>query len=202
MRRLLALLTGVGAFVIGGVTYRVFRPAPGVSAAELLDAGIEDYCVRALVECDGRVAEECRDLPDGGRRRRYATVRMGAYSCERDGGAATALVFRPPRCFEFVSEDLCRVLEPDSCSDPQACGDDGQGPRWRAVQAPCACRIPGQMCRFPNPDGGLGLPMELGATYRPPWTGPGCQPKACVELAGEQGQSWPDECLLPDGGAP
>lgn len=196
---LLSLLVAVGVATIGGVTYSLFRPAPGVSLAELRDAGIDERCEQVLVECHGRVAPSCRDLPDGGRRPRYATIRTGAYVCERDGGNP-ALIYRFPRCFEPISEDYCEVLS--ACDDAQACGEDEDGPKWRPAQAPCACRIPGQMCRSPNPDGGLGIPMQLGVTYRPPWTGPGCQPKACVEVAGEQGQSWPDECLLPDGGVP
>lgn len=194
MKRLLVLLAFVGTATISGVSYLLLRLEGGVTLEELRDAGLDERCAPALLECDGRVAEECRDLPDGGRRRKYASVRTQAYVCERDAGRP-ALLFRFPRCFRPLSEDFCRLIDETACSDAQACGEDESGqPKWRAVQQACACRAIGQLCRTVLPDGGL-VPMAFGTTYPPPFVGAGCQPKACVELAGEWGESMPSECL-------
>lgn len=215
--RLYALLVATGMGVIGGMTYVFLRPVPGVTLDMLRDGGIEDVCSPVLLECDGRLLDVdwpledggiledvCRGLPDGGLRRRYLTARIGAYLCDKDAGDTRAsLIFRWPACFRPLSEDFCRVINPDACDDSQACGDDDAGsPNWRAWQQPCACRTPGTICAVPNPDGGTAINGKLGVTLPPPWGGAGCVPKACSELAGEWRQSWPDECLLGDGGMP
>ncbi len=209
-QRLAALLFATGTLVAGGVTYLVLSPRPGVTLEDLRDAGIDARCNPALVECDMRLREACRTKPDGGRRPRYLTVRMGGYLCERDAGYPI-LVKRLARCLEPIDDSFCRVVEADGCSDSEACGDDvadsndedsSPQPRFRAWLQSCACRTPGTVCARANPDGGTAINIPLGVTWPYPVGGAGCVRKACVEVAGEQGQSWPDECRLADGGMP
>jgi hypothetical protein len=53
---------------------------------------------------------------------------------------------------------------------------------------PCACST-GSDCFLAGPEQ---EPAPLGVTLQPGWTGAGCKPKTCVELAGSS--SWPEEC--------
>lgn len=61
----------------------------------------------------------------------------------------------------------------------------------------CACRRATGTCQYRN-DAGTLVTAPLGRTLGPGyppfevWSGAGCQPKACVELAGET--SWPSAC--------
>lgn len=189
MRKLKALLAAVGLATIGGVAFLVVVPKEGVTRADLLDAGITEHCDPVVVTCAGR--DLCRNVrADGGLSPRYRTIRALAYRCDRPGEQEPALILRTtqPECFEPLGGDTCEVVG--------ATVDDG-GTGVQAEPDRCACRQRGQMCRYPNPDGGLGIPMNLDQTYPPPFSqhvGAGCVRKACVEAAGEQGMSMPEEC--------
>lgn len=198
--KLRALLLLVGTLGVGGVTYFVAVPRVTTSRAELLDAGVNQFCDPAHLECQVRV--HCRGLPDGGLRPRYGTVEVKGYLCNRDSGT-DVLILRWPRdggndCYEPVgpSEDACTFVEPPgTCADNSVCDDSNGGTPIRAAQDRCACRQPDAgLCRTPNPDGGVALQIPLGATVAAPFAGAGCVRKVCAEVNGEQGQSWPQEC--------
>ncbi len=55
----------------------------------------------------------------------------------------------------------------------------------------CACRTKLGACDANLRDGGYGS-APFGRTLAPGWSGPGCERKACVELAGSS--SWPNVC--------
>jgi hypothetical protein len=199
--RLRNLLTVVGVVVIGGATaYLVVTPKPGINRAELLDAGIADHCRPAHIEAQVRINDVCRDLPDGGMRRRFATVETKGYLCDRDAGP-DAIVIRWPRqqgedCFELLSETAVRIIgDAGACVDSAVCDDTSGPPTPRAGLDRCACRRPDAgPCRTPNPDGGTAINEGAGYTIFPPFVGAGCFRKPCHELDGYQGESWPSEC--------
>lgn len=59
---------------------------------------------------------------------------------------------------------------------------------------PCACKaLDAGSCSHPARDDPLTVePVPVGMTVPPGWSGPGCFPKACIQLAGHS--SWPSEC--------
>lgn len=183
--RLRALLAAIGLVTISGTLYMLATVRPGVSRADLLDAGITAECDPVQVACAGR--DLCRNtLADGGLSPRYLTLRMLGYQCNRDGGDPLLILrVTQPNCFEPVGPpgDACQVLG--------ATFDDG-GLGVQGLPDRCACRARGQVCR--KPDGGL---MTFDTTYPAPFAqyiGAGCTRKVCSEMAGEQGQSMPSEC--------
>lgn len=209
--KLRALLAVVGTLIIGGTGYLVVRPLPGVTRADLVDAGVLGFCDPALVECQVRSNPLC-PLPDGGPRPRYGTLRTKALVCDRDAGAP-ALLFRWPKangteCFEIAGDpsDVCTVLEVGTCSDGTLCPEDSSGEQpVRAVLGKCACRAAAGVCRVPLLDGGTPAdkalwtgtntrPAPSGVTFPPPFAGPGCVEKVCSILNGDQGSDWPDTC--------
>jgi hypothetical protein len=198
LRKLLPLLALTGGLTVGGVTYTVLTPRPGVTRAQLLDAGVADICSPVLVTCQVRVAQACRALPDGGQRPLYGTVSTQAMLCPQN-----SLLLRWPKagganCFELTgpSDTACEVV-PNGCADnPALCAEDPTGEQAVRVDVDrCACRNPAAgLCRYPNPDGGTALNVPLGVTWPAPFAGAGCVRKVCQELAGDQGSSWPAEC--------
>lgn len=197
--KLAALLVGLGTVYFGGTTYRLVGPAEGVRIVDLRDAGLAGLCSPALLECQVRIADACRLRPDGGLRLKYGTVEDPVFVCPSSGDdlivanwpTFTTDAGRERPCFEPAGpiEDACRFTD--------ACNDGGT-----ACQAPtrfsndrCACRGATGACRIPNPDGGVGIAQPFGTTIGPGATGAGCVRKACQELNGDQGESWPTaEC--------
>lgn len=100
------------------------------------------------------------------------------------------------RVVELVSS-LPEDFEPIACEvvkghalDSMACVLTG---RNEVAPFDCACRKATGDCRVPSLDGGM-EPAPFGVTLSAGrWDGD-CLPKACVEMAGEQGQSWPGDC--------
>lgn len=203
MRRLLALVALGGFVTLGGVTYRLFQPEEGVTRAQLLDAGFADVCAPAVIACEGRLDDDCRERPDGGLRPRYVTLRLQAIRCEVDGGqylwprfprAQVRECFRPLRGLD----ESCVVVDATCASTPDICAaglDDA--PPWTAAQDACACRrkpdAGGGNCFTALPDGGP-INTPYGVTVQPPFVGAGCVRKPCVEALGEWGASMPEEC--------
>lgn len=66
----------------------------------------------------------------------------------------------------------------------------------RNVPQECACRGSSGDCKVSDPKG-IPADAPLGVTLGPEsaWAGPGCIPKACVEMAGAS--SWPSACPKP-----
>lgn len=188
-KKLIALLAVLGTATIGGVQYYLAGVKPGVTRAELLDAGIDDACDPVEISCQGR--DLCQNMrADGGLSPRYRTVKMLAWQCVRPGNPTPVLVTRLPMqsghdCFEPLGEDACQVVG--------ASFDDGGSPSVAVDVDRCACRERGKICRYQEADGGLTL-MQFAQTYPSPFTGAGCVRKSCVEAMGEQGMSMPEEC--------
>lgn len=193
-QKLKALLVASGMAVIGGVTFLVASPKPGVVRAELLDAGIDESCDPVEVSCQGR--DLCQStLADGGLSRRYRTVKTQAWRCDRPGELDPLLIIRWPKqggrdCFEPIgSDDACRVTG--------ASFDDGGSPALAVDQDRCTCRARGQQCRRFNPDGGAGILIDFARTYdsmSAPFVGAGCTRTPCEAAAGEPDLALADEC--------
>ncbi len=194
MRRLRALLLPAGLVFVGGVAYLFARPEPGVTVADLLDAGIDEHCER--VQFTAEVRDRCQNtLPDGGLSPRYRSVRDVAYVCQNDAGPPVLIprwFTRPAlrNCYAVVSEDSVQILGPTF--------DDG-GQAVLPEPGRCACRARGQVCRWTGMDGGLQL-MGFNNTYeaaQAPFVGPGCVRRNCVEWdeGDGTGHSMPRECL-------
>ena len=200
--KLAALLVAFGSALIGGKSYRLAGMADGVRVADLRDAGLAAFCSPALLECQVRIASDCRLRADGGLRPRYGTVEDTVFVCPAVGDdlvitnwpTYTNELGRERPCFEPAGafESVCAFT--DNCDDGgTACQG---GPHYSADR--CACRGAAGACRTPNPDGGTGIAQPFGVTIRAPFAGAGCVRKACEELQGDLGQSWPEgECPLP-----
>lgn len=188
MNKLRSLLAVVGMMSIGGVLYLLTQVKPGVTRADLLDAGIAQECDPVQVSC--QVRQTC--FPN---QARYGTVQKLAFQCDRDGGVPVLIALWPKGdsgadCFEPVGPpDTACVVQGASFDD------GGDLTRTTADQDRCACRpTDGGVCRFQSPDGSTPL-MHFRETYRAPFAGAGCVRKSCEEFAGELGQSMPPECL-------
>lgn len=196
--KLAALLVGLGTILFGGNTYRLLGPADGVRMVDLRDAGLQHLCNPALLECQVRVANECRRRADGGLRLKYGTIEDPVFICPVPGDdiiianwpTYTTDAGKERPCFEPAGpiETACRFT--DNCNDG---GTACQAPT-RFNNDRCSCRTAAGACRLPNPDGGVAIAQPIGVTIGPGATGAGCQKKACEELNGDQGESWPPEC--------
>jgi hypothetical protein len=198
--RLRALLVATGVLIVGGTAYITARPGPGVTRADLLDAGIAEDCDKVLIAC--QVRNHCRHLPDGGTARRYGTVRGAGYLCQRAG--ADVLISRWPKgdagedCYEMAGDSACRILQaPGTCDDAEVCADTGEAQTPVAVALDqCFCRnADAGACRRVLPDGGLGANLPRNVTYAGDVAGAGCVRKVCSEAAGEWGESMPTVCM-------
>lgn len=181
-------LVALGVLVIGGTVYEVAKPKPGTGAAYLSDAGLFDF-PQARLRCPVRNLCPSRGA-------RYGTWE----TCARDLRSVDAgLVLQWPTqpdggdCIEVLGP--CEFTDDGGVGDDGFCaGDGGQGSRFpSAITADlCAC-APDDGCLVRLDDGGTG-PAPRGVTLAPnTWSG-SCARKACIEVAGEQGQSWPQEC--------
>lgn len=188
------LLGVVGVLAVGGVTYRVLAPRPGVTVGDLRAASIFAECPPQLLTCAVRqTSAACYPA-----QRRYRTLETAAFVCSTDGGLG-GLLFRWPRqggqdCVE-VAGDPSEACTLAPCNGDPLCADDGGTSfDFRAAQDRCACRpSDGGVCRYQLPDGGTPL-MKFGLEYQAPFAGAGCVRKACGEMDGDQGLSMPPEC--------
>lgn len=195
MSRIKTLLVLVGIATLGGTTYLITTPRPGVTWPELLDAGLAGRCTARLVECRARYV--C------GARPRYVTAQTKAAVCDIPGDDQLVVLRWPVdggmRCYEPVGtpEEACRPVQA-GCTDGTLCGTDSEVMPVREEVQACACRRASGTCTW-DPDGAGPMPSRpapLGATLGAgTWAGTGCLRKYCgPELAGEQGGSWPAEC--------
>lgn len=196
--KLSALLGFAGIVVVGGVGYLI--AAPTGNRAALLDAGITSDCRPAQVDC--QVRNNCRELADGGMRRRYGRVTTKAFVCPGPvNGGPDVLVFRWPKrarqaCLETYGESPCSFVEPvGTCSDSEVCDEDPSGEQpTKAALERCACRDPLQGdCRARLPDGGT-YSIPLGIMTAAPFVGAGCVRGPCEVVGGEQEMALPTIC--------
>lgn len=198
--KLRALLAAIGIVVISGTSYLLVTIRPGVTRADLVDAGITSDCDPVEVICQVRqiATPFCRPAAP-----KYLTVRSLAYQCARGGNLDPVLIMRWPRtpinteCFEAVGEASGSTGLPSACVVASATFDDGGSLAAALDVDRCACRQRGQLCRWTQRDGGL-TPMNFAQTYRvdqAPFVGVGCARTVCTEKAGDEGQSMPASCL-------
>lgn len=165
--KLLLCLLGV---TVGGVS--IFMPAPGVTKAQLVDAGIGE-CPPVDAICPQR-------LDDGG----YVRTRVKARDCRAIG---LGFVLPPAKNGEWFRVDRCRRADTDTLPN-----EDSQA----TEQHECACRMAAGACSVRLSDGGTG-PAPFGVTFGPGYAfeqfgGAGCQRKSCGVYAGES--DWPASC--------
>ena len=200
-QKLLAILSVLGVVTLGPTTYVLLTPKPGVTVADMVDAGFLDYCRPAVFSCGVRVAEACRQKADGGLWPAYGRVQTQAGVCDRGDAGNPALVFRWPKggggdCFELAGppDSVCSV--DDDCDG--GCSWDPSGAQSvTPLQDLCACRTSGAgNCFVPLADGGQ-QNIPRGITVFPPFSGAGCIRKPCYALAepADAGdRTWPAGC--------
>jgi hypothetical protein len=173
--KLLALLTVVGT--IGSIA--IYSVLPGTTRQDIIDNATG--CNVIVASCEGQ-------LPDGS----YDVRKFRALLCRNDAGTPVGVVLPP-----HLASNL-NIFNPNNChrvgagcTDPTICTPDDGGTVPEVPDAPaCACSS-GANCSAPLDDGGTG-PAPLGVTLQPGWSGTGCVPKVCTELAGFS--SWPPTC--------
>lgn len=168
--RLKALLGLIGAASIGvgGVLVNVYLPKPGVTRADLLDAGITADCNQIAVFCDAELSLEGRSILrdsglDAGARKRFAHIGMPGLRCgsRQDGG-----LILPPALRALHESGQVRLLSLDDCdmgscaANPEVCDASVFGNRTPfVVRPPTHVKAPmdgGTRCRRREPlrDGG------------------------------------------------
>ena len=197
------MVMAFGVVVLGGISTVLLVPEPGVTLSELTDGGVMEDLAPVQLRCRMKLLDECRDLPDGGMRRRYFTGKLqglyGTRSFADETGETRerGFLLLPPKyrqCVRIVGsmEEACSFVEPPDagCTDNAVCSASTPQPEQNA----CACRAAAGACRRVLPDGGLGTNWPLGVTLSPgTWGGAGCVRKFCgPEQAGEG--DWPEEC--------
>lgn len=119
----------------------------------------------------------------------YLAIQARGFTCADGGFVGPQL----PQDLSIMDPSLC-VNVGTGCTDPLLCvaAADGGFDPVKQVAEGCACvASDGGTCTVPDGDGGwAGAPV--GITLRQPFSGMGCVPKACVEVAGKT--SWPPEC--------
>lgn len=170
LKALVAFL-GVVAVGSGAVLTSVYVQGPGVSMAELRDAGLDDEFNRRDRICQF-YGDAC---PDGG----YCRITIPTWRKNLPDGGREMIYRRKHR--QLMEADEAVWCKPDTAPTLE---DDEDEP----AAFDCACRG-GNQCK--RPDGG---PTIRGITYQPGEFVPHaeCIPKPCVELFGVS--SWPAEC--------
>ena len=189
--KLRALLAVVGFVAAGGTIGVLLEPRATTAPVEMADAGLTEGTLVPL-RCRVRLAAEAlADIQDAGDdgflTGRYGTILTRGRRFDLPDGGFVIVKPDPTTKLEHYGPDACEVLE-----------DAGVPLRTRAVRQACACRRASGICRVPNPDGGTDIAAPFAETLQPGWSGLGCQPKPCVEIAGES--SWPDNCPDRDAG--
>lgn len=139
--RLRSLLALVATAVVGGVTFTVYAPARGLTAADYADAGVSGP--NRVATCPVRVSPECAQAYGT---RRYETVRflvvLGALA---DGGRDVLL---PPRPRGVASECL-RVMDWTECDIDPTASFPAVAAKW---DAPVPVTLARQVSRYVIPD--------------------------------------------------
>ena len=119
----------------------------------------------------------------------YLSIQARGFTCADGGFVGPQL----PTDLTIMDPSLC-VNVGTGCTDPTLCvapADGGFDPVKQVAEA-CACASSdGGTCTVPDGDGGWAA-APSGITLRQPFSGIGCLPKACTEVAGIT--SWPKEC--------
>ncbi len=183
----LAVVAVYGAFTLS-------RVEPGVTVAELVDAGFAQ-CPAVDLACDVRASDEMlAQLEERGADagRLYRRIAFDARDCRGIEDAGFVITDRRfyrdggPPAFDVIG-DRCRIVA--------GVADAGDKPRELPLE--CGCRMASGVCRYQLTDGGTApapFRRTLGPGY-PPFTifsGAGCARKACEEFAGDS--SWPEVC--------
>jgi hypothetical protein len=113
-----------------------------------------------------------------------------------DGGKTTSLPQLP------TGAEVLSVAPVGACTDPTLCKpyvSSGLDPVSQG-SLDCACAVDAT-CQATPPGGGKAQAAPLGQTLGPGYqwtspTGPGCVPKACIELWTDGGDSWQPQCPL------
>lgn len=189
--KLLAMLLSIGSVVVGGQTYTINLVAPGYVKADLIDAGVLP-CTQRDVAVDVRLTDALADpLPDAGvSGRRHRRVLVDA--CVR---ADNNVILTDKRLYLNREPDPRIVVLPFSAR-PSGSSTVNEDAALSQQTHLCACRKATGTCQARFKGGALQtapLRTVLGPDYL--WsgfTGAGCEPMACQELAGDS--AWPDVC--------
>lgn len=177
--KLKALLVAAPVAVVAGIAYYI--PKASTSQVELVDGGVRADCAVRTVACTF-----LSDPGDGGAPEYDEREFKLAHCPNADGGRPERIV---PRWFaradDFGVHDLehqCRLV-----------GSGGSFDSAPAAKRPgsCACWSPkAGACTYSGP---LANPGPGHNEFEPgSWSGPGCVPKPCGEVAGRR--NWPKEC--------
>lgn len=182
--KLRALTVAIGTLIVGGVAWTVYRPAPGVTRAELIDAGIADGVSRE------RICRVVRQKVNGRFEHRWARMPGRAFGATKEAVIVREAVdgwFIPDTdafgpgldCIEAPSNTL--TAQQDEADEPY----------------PCACSS-GAACEWFNGHTLQWAPAPRGDTFSEgQWRGAGCVRRPCVVFAhGSQGpdEAWPAGC--------
>lgn len=192
MNRNGVLLTAAVAIGVATVAALVAPDAEAPGHARFVsDWEIKETCADATVVCDAADTSAAKGAGQ------YRRVEVAAQGCAvvkiwADGGVeGMGVVTRPikPKAHVEVVQGSCV----SAASVKSARSKDG-GVSY--LSQACACRKATGSCQYSTDAGLVDAPMgrTLGPDYPPygNWSGAGCQPKACVELAGSS--SWPANC--------
>lgn len=185
-----SLVAGLGALAVAAVS--VVALLPDNVAADIVAPKSRETCAAGpSLVCD---AFQLGGTGPG----RYRRVEVASRTCARfaeypDGGTeamGTETTPTRPRADVEIVEGSCAPAA-------QVVGArvlDGGVP---FLAQACACKRATGTCEYRGADGGM-VPAPVGKTLGPgyppyeAWSGAGCVPKSCVELAGSS--SWPSTC--------
>lgn len=171
--KLRSMIAYAGLIILSGTSFVVYRALPGVTQADLVDAGIGS-CLQGEALCQVRYL-------DGG----YDRLRVRGDACEEPDGSYAVI----PGPDVMTDVELVRTHDGAPCE--RATGPNKLKAQDKRLKEPdkCACApIDGGICTLT--DGGHPGNNTL---YPGQFTGSGCVPKSCGEMAGQS--SWPEACI-------
>jgi hypothetical protein len=187
--KLRALLVAIGVVSVGGSVYVINRPGPGVSLADLNDAGMSRCPNRALT-CRFRIKRAMRNrLLDAGMsvrpNQKYVTLSARTDVCGAEDGGDPELITRAMRgMFNGTDDDETVEMMPEAECRLRTFAQYGStlGPRDLVVEAPpCKRRKATGVCTWA--DGGV-APRDN--VYPAAWlTGAGCEAVECSIVLGD-----------------